>query len=285
MKPRTRRTSSGFRVTDQPAISAVAGRRPRSVASIRSVVVLPAPFGPTSPKISPSSMSRSTPATASVPVVALDEALGPDDGAHSIVPVDRDVDLEPDAVGAVVDEPDQDAARRRVDVARRVRDRVAGRRRRGAAGGRQACGVEVEQLDLGQRRRQAAARTIRPTASQAGGIDRQRLDRLPGRRPAPGSPKFSPMVSLVGVIRPVERRSAGRPAVRCPGRSSMSIGSFVKNCASDATTVERSRSAWNVVVPVDRRARPARSTGRCRSDAASGPRPRREDRTSGPRPG
>jgi ABC-2 type transport system ATP-binding protein len=38
-----------------------------SVASIRSIVVLPAPFGPTSPKISPASTVRSTPPTASVP--------------------------------------------------------------------------------------------------------------------------------------------------------------------------------------------------------------------------
>ena len=66
MKPRTRRTSSGFRVTDQPAISAVPADGRSSVASIRSVVVLPAPLGPTRPKISPSSTIRSMPATASV---------------------------------------------------------------------------------------------------------------------------------------------------------------------------------------------------------------------------
>ena len=62
---------------DAPDLVGVPGHRPagdlglpasgrRSVASIRRVVVLPAPFGPTSPKISPWSMSRSMPATASV---------------------------------------------------------------------------------------------------------------------------------------------------------------------------------------------------------------------------
>ena len=39
------------------------------VASIRSVVVLPAPFGPRKPKISPSATARSTPRTASTVVV------------------------------------------------------------------------------------------------------------------------------------------------------------------------------------------------------------------------
>ena len=46
MKPRTRRTASGFRRTSIPAISAVPAVGLSSVARIRSVVVLPAPFGP-----------------------------------------------------------------------------------------------------------------------------------------------------------------------------------------------------------------------------------------------
>src|SRR5690349_2678183 len=49
----------------QPATRAVPPLGGISVASMRSVVVLPAPFGPRKPKISPRRTLRSTPATAS----------------------------------------------------------------------------------------------------------------------------------------------------------------------------------------------------------------------------
>src|SRR5450759_293047 len=49
----------------QPATVALPPLGGSSVASMRSVVVLPAPFGPRNPKISPECTVRSTPATAS----------------------------------------------------------------------------------------------------------------------------------------------------------------------------------------------------------------------------
>jgi len=59
-----RRAPSGSSLTSQPAIHArpVAGRS--SVASIPTVVVFPAPFGPSSPKISPGATVNEIPSTA-----------------------------------------------------------------------------------------------------------------------------------------------------------------------------------------------------------------------------
>src|SRR5256886_15394709 len=51
--------------SSQPATRAVPPLGGSNVASMRRVVVLPAPFGPRKPKISPRLTSRSTPATAS----------------------------------------------------------------------------------------------------------------------------------------------------------------------------------------------------------------------------
>ena len=59
-----RRTSAGCVATSNPATVAVPEVGVRSVVSILRVVVLPAPFGPRNPTISPFSTSRSTPATA-----------------------------------------------------------------------------------------------------------------------------------------------------------------------------------------------------------------------------
>src|SRR5258706_14575744 len=59
------RTLSGCVSRSQPATRAVPAVGGRSVDSIRSVVVLPAPLGPRNPKISPWRTARSTPATAS----------------------------------------------------------------------------------------------------------------------------------------------------------------------------------------------------------------------------
>ena len=50
------------------------------------MVVFPAPFGPTRPKISPGSTARSIACDGDRPVVALDQALGPHDGAHPTTP-------------------------------------------------------------------------------------------------------------------------------------------------------------------------------------------------------
>ena len=58
------RTPSGSRSRSAPATTAVPEVGRSSVVSIRSVVVLPAPFGPRKPTISPSSTVRSTPRTA-----------------------------------------------------------------------------------------------------------------------------------------------------------------------------------------------------------------------------
>ena len=62
--PIRRRTSSGLRRRSAPATVAVPAVGSSSVVSIRRVVVLPAPFGPRKPTISPASTVRSTPRTA-----------------------------------------------------------------------------------------------------------------------------------------------------------------------------------------------------------------------------
>ena len=59
-----RRTCSDCVTTSNPATVAVPSVGFSSVVSMRSVVVLPAPFGPRKPTTSPSAMSRSTPSTA-----------------------------------------------------------------------------------------------------------------------------------------------------------------------------------------------------------------------------
>src|SRR5689334_5969394 len=60
-----RRTPTGSASRSAPATVAVPAVGRSSVVSIRSVVVLPAPFGPRKPTISPSATLRSTPRTAS----------------------------------------------------------------------------------------------------------------------------------------------------------------------------------------------------------------------------
>src|SRR6266513_3932907 len=57
--------SAGCVASSHPATRAVPPLGGRSVASMRSVVVLPAPLGPRNPKISPRITFRSTPTTAS----------------------------------------------------------------------------------------------------------------------------------------------------------------------------------------------------------------------------
>src|SRR5260370_11289470 len=59
------RILSGWVARSQPATRAEPPLGGMSVASMRSVVVLPAPFGPRKPKISPRRTLRSTPTTAS----------------------------------------------------------------------------------------------------------------------------------------------------------------------------------------------------------------------------
>jgi hypothetical protein len=60
-----RRTASGSLATSAPATRAVPDVIDSSVVSIRTVVDLPAPFGPRNPNTSPASTRRSTPRTAS----------------------------------------------------------------------------------------------------------------------------------------------------------------------------------------------------------------------------
>jgi hypothetical protein len=63
-RPIRRRTSAGRSTTSSPATQA----RPRSglssVARIRTAVVFPAPFGPSTPSTPPAANSRSTPSSA-----------------------------------------------------------------------------------------------------------------------------------------------------------------------------------------------------------------------------
>src|SRR5215469_9541122 len=63
--PILRRTPTGSRRRSAPHTVADPAVGLSSVVSMRSVVVLPAPFGPRKPTISPSSTARSTPRTAS----------------------------------------------------------------------------------------------------------------------------------------------------------------------------------------------------------------------------
>src|SRR5262245_27354642 len=60
-----RRTASGSRATSSPATRATPDVNDSSVVSIRTVVDLPAPFGPRKPNTWPASTRRSTPRTAS----------------------------------------------------------------------------------------------------------------------------------------------------------------------------------------------------------------------------
>ena len=62
--PMRRRTSPGSRMTSNPQTRAVPSFGASSVVSMRIVVVLPAPFGPSSPKTSPRSTRRSRQSTA-----------------------------------------------------------------------------------------------------------------------------------------------------------------------------------------------------------------------------
>ena len=62
--PIERRTSSACVTTSKPLTSAVPAVGGSSVVSMRISVDLPAPFGPSSPKISPSSTAKLMPLTA-----------------------------------------------------------------------------------------------------------------------------------------------------------------------------------------------------------------------------
>src|SRR5256885_10614829 len=62
-----RLTSAASPTTSTPATRALPAVGGRRVQRMRTVVVLPAPFGPRKPKISPGAMNRSIPRTASTP--------------------------------------------------------------------------------------------------------------------------------------------------------------------------------------------------------------------------
>ena len=163
-----------------------------------------------------------------------------------------DLEAEADAIGPIVDEPDEDRARspgRRSGPGRRGRSRVhrsgaavastprrrgrtprprAGRRRSSHAAGRVASTV---------RARSAGSRG---SGSMASAADRR----------APGSPpKLSPIASSVAVDRALERDRPVGQRRRSPRPKLMLNGSLLKNAASASTTVERSRSLRKVVVP------------------------------------
>ena len=57
-------SSSGLRATSMPRTSSWPESGARRPSSISTVVVLPAPFGPSSPKTSPGATSKETPSTA-----------------------------------------------------------------------------------------------------------------------------------------------------------------------------------------------------------------------------
>ena len=61
------RTCRDCRTTSKPATDARPDVGVSAVESMRSVVVLPAPFNPSRPKISPRRQSKSTSSTARVP--------------------------------------------------------------------------------------------------------------------------------------------------------------------------------------------------------------------------
>ena len=62
--PMWRRTSPGCATTSIPATVAVPASGTASVVRTRTAVVLPAPFGPSSPRIVPAGTSKETPASA-----------------------------------------------------------------------------------------------------------------------------------------------------------------------------------------------------------------------------
>src|SRR5713226_6160615 len=65
MKPTSSRTAAGSSPTGMPPMVAVPESAGARVARIRMVVVLPAPLGPTKPKISPLGTAKVTPSRAS----------------------------------------------------------------------------------------------------------------------------------------------------------------------------------------------------------------------------
>src|SRR6202022_3155186 len=66
VSPSISRTATASCTTSRPKTSALPPSGSSSVASTRTSVVLPAPFGPSNPKTVPSATSRSTPASAVV---------------------------------------------------------------------------------------------------------------------------------------------------------------------------------------------------------------------------
>ena len=67
---------------------------------MRRVVVLPAPFGPDQPEDLAGIDVQVHAGHGERAVVALDQALGPDDGAHSTSPVIASVEAEPESAPA-----------------------------------------------------------------------------------------------------------------------------------------------------------------------------------------
>ena len=78
VRPMSARTASGSRRTSWPATRAVPLVGRLSVVIMRTVVVLPAPLGPSSPRTVPCGTEKLTSSTAVEVAEALDEVLGLD---------------------------------------------------------------------------------------------------------------------------------------------------------------------------------------------------------------
>ena len=165
-----RRTAARSRTTSAPPTRRAA-RRPgtTSVASIRSTVVLPAPFGPSRPVISPSGAANETPSTARPRCrgrSALTSAL---DGDHGAAP-----SRSGHSGGRVLFAKwsTQSAAACRNPGRRRTRRRGAARRRAatrcGRSRGRRRAGCWAASSPLARRWRAASPGRARPIGSASG---------------------------------------------------------------------------------------------------------------------
>ncbi len=94
MMPMERRTSLCRRTRSNPATLAVPALGRMSVQSIRTVVVLPAPFGPRNPNISPELTVKEMPSTAvnalnrrESPLTSIAGVMWPEAGSHSVAKI------------------------------------------------------------------------------------------------------------------------------------------------------------------------------------------------------
>ena len=219
MNPRTRRTSSGFRVTDMPAISAVARGRQQERRQDPQRRGLAGAVGSDQAEDLALLDGQVDAGHGERAVVALDQALGADDLGHFTSPVIARSRLNPTPSAIVVDEPDEHACRSPGRRSGRVRRRRTGSRR--SRWGRRFHGRvdrsysstsgRPSKFGLGAALRRLPRRTAR-------GIVGERFDQL-GLDAKPGSPKFMPIASSRGRERALEGDRPVRTARPCRGRS------------------------------------------------------------------